>query len=50
LKSNLLSGIGYYDTLVKEMKEESEIYKNKMKEELEKYVFHIHSIDLPILQ
>jgi len=49
-KSNLLSGIGYYDTLVKEMKEESEIYKNKMKEDLEKYVFHIHSINLPILQ
>jgi len=49
-KSNLLSGIGYYDTLVKEMKEESEIYKNKMKEELEKHVFHIHSISLPVLQ
>jgi len=49
-KSNLLSGIGYYDTLVKEMKEESDIYKNKMKEELEKYVFHIHSISLPVLQ
>ena len=49
-KSNLLNGIGYYDTLVKEMKEESEMYKNKMKEELEKYVFHIQSIDLPILQ
>lgn len=49
-KSNLLSGIGYYDTLVKEMKEESENYKNKMKEELEKYVFHIHSISLPVLQ
>ncbi len=49
-KSNLLNGIGYYDTLVKEMKEESEIYKNKMKEELEKYVFHIHSINLPVLQ
>ncbi|MCJ7758143.1 MAG: hypothetical protein MUP24_08335, partial [Gillisia sp.] len=49
-KSNLLSGIGYYDTLVKEMKEESDIYKNKMKEELEKHVFHIHSISLPVLQ
>jgi hypothetical protein len=49
-KSNLLSGIGYYDTLVKEMKEESDIYKNKMKEELEKYVFHIDSISLPVLQ
>jgi len=49
-KSNLLSGIGYYDTLVKEMKEESEVYKNKMKEELEKHVFHIHSISLPVLQ
>jgi len=49
-KSNLLSGIEYYDTLVKEMKEESENYKNKMKEELEKSVFHIHSINLPILQ
>jgi len=49
-KNNLLSGIGYYDSLVKEMKEESEIYKNKMKEELEKHVFHIHSISLPVLQ
>jgi len=49
-KSNLLSGIGYYDTLVKEMKEESENYKNKMKEELEKHVFHIHSISLPVLR
>jgi hypothetical protein len=45
-----LSGIGYYDTLVKEMKEESENYRNKMKEELEKHVFHIHSISLPVLQ
>ncbi len=49
-KTNLLSGIEYYDALVKEMKEESEIYKNKMKEELEKYVFHIQSINLPVLQ
>jgi len=49
-KNNLLSGIEYYDTLVKDMKEESENYKNKMKEELEKSVFHIHSINLPELQ
>mgnify|MGYP006896870905 FL=1 len=49
-KTNLLSGIDYYDTLVNEMKEESEIYKNKMKEELEKTVSQIHSINLPILQ
>jgi hypothetical protein len=49
-KGNLLSGIEYYDTLVKEMKEESETYKKKMKEELEKSVFHIHSISLPVLQ
>lgn len=49
-KGNLLSGIEYYDALVKEMKEESEIYKNKMKEELEKSVFHIHSINLPVVQ
>ena len=49
-KNNLLSGIEYYDTLVNEMKEESEIYKNKMKEELEKTLFHIQSINLPILQ
>jgi hypothetical protein len=49
-KSNLLSGIEYYDTLVKDMKEESGNYKNKMKEELEKSVFHIHSISLPVLQ
>ena len=49
-KTNLLSGIEYYDALVNEMKEESDIYKNKMKEELEKTVFHINSIKLPILQ
>ncbi|MFO7721479.1 MAG: hypothetical protein R6W85_13720 [Gillisia sp.] len=49
-KTNLLSGIEYYDTLVHEMKEETEIYKNKMKEELEKTVFQIHAIKLPILQ
>ena len=49
-KTNLLSGIEYYDTLVHEMKEETEIYKNKMKDELEKTVLQIHSIKLPILQ
>lgn len=49
-KSNLLSGVEYYESLVKEMKEESENYKNKMKEELEKSVFHIRSINLPVLQ
>ncbi|MFN4764179.1 hypothetical protein ACKGJN_13705 [Gillisia sp. Q332] len=49
-KTNLLSGIEYYDTLVNEMKEETEIYKNKMKGELEKTVLQIHSIKLPILQ
>lgn len=49
-KTNLLSGIEYYDRLINEMKEESEIYKNKMKEELEKTVFQIHSIKVPILQ
>ena len=49
-KNNLLSGIEYYDTLVKEMKEESESYKNKMLKELKKSVFNIHSISLPVLQ
>ncbi|MFO8145924.1 MAG: hypothetical protein ACQEWG_12290 [Bacteroidota bacterium] len=49
-KTNLLHGIEYYDTLVHEMKEETEIYKNKMKDELEKTVLQIHSIKLPILQ
>lgn len=48
-KNNLLSGIEYYETIVNEMKDESEIYKNKMKEELEKSVFYLHSISLPVL-
>ncbi|MBW6483040.1 MAG: hypothetical protein K0B10_08250 [Vicingaceae bacterium] len=49
-KENLVSGIEYYNTLVEEMKEESEIYKNKMIEELQKSLFHIAEINLPVPQ
>ncbi len=49
-KENLVSGIEYYNTLVDEMKEESEIYKNKMIEELQKSLFHIAEINLPVIQ
>lgn len=49
-KENLLSGIEYYKTLTAEMKEESEIYKNKMLEELQKYFYNISAIDFPVTQ
>lgn len=49
-KGNLLSGIEYYKSLTAEMKEESEIYKNKMLEELQKYLFHVSEINFPVAQ
>lgn len=49
-KDNLLSGIEYYKSLTAEMKEESEIYKNKMLEELQKYLFHVSEINFPVAQ
>lgn len=49
-KENMISGIEYYKKLVEEMKEESEIYKNKFLEELERYYCNINNINLPIYQ
>lgn len=49
-KENMISGIEYYKELVGEMKEESEIYKNKFLEELERYYCNINNINLPVYQ
>lgn len=49
-KDNMISGIEYYKELAEEMKEESEIYKNKFLDELEKYYYNINSINLPVYQ
>lgn len=49
-KDNLISGIEYYKEIVDDMKEESDIYKAKMVEELEKYYYKINDISLPVYQ
>lgn len=49
-KENMISGIEYYKELVEEMKEESEIYKNKFLEELERYYCNINNINFPVYQ
>ena len=49
-KENMISGIEYYKELIGEMKEESEIYKNKFLEELERYYCNINNINLPVYQ
>lgn len=49
-KDNLISGIEYYKEIVDDMKEESDIYKAKMVEELEKYYYKINDINLPVYQ
>ncbi len=49
-KSNLLSGVTYYQDLIKEMKNESEVIKENMKEELSNYKNTIDSIVLPTLE
>ena len=49
-KSNLISGIEYYENLINEMKEESETIKTKFKEELENYKVIVAQIVLPTLE
>ena len=49
-KDNLISGIEYYKEIIDDMKEESDIYKAKMVEELEKYYYKINDISLPVYQ
>jgi len=49
-KDNLISGIEYYKEIVDDMKEESDIYKAKMVEELEKYYYKVNDISLPVYQ
>jgi hypothetical protein len=49
-KDNLISGIEYYKEIIDDMKEESDIYKAKMVEELEKYYYKINDINLPVYQ
>lgn len=49
-KDNLISGIEYYKEIIDDMKEESDIYKAKMVEELEKYYYKINDITLPVYQ
>jgi hypothetical protein len=49
-KANLNSGIEYYETLVGEMKEESDALKSKFKEELEQFKSVVAEIVLPTLE
>jgi hypothetical protein len=49
-KANLNSGIEYYETLVGEMKEESDALKSKFKEELEQFKAVVAQIVLPTLE
>jgi hypothetical protein len=49
-KANLNSGIEYYERLIEEMKEESELIKAKFKEELEQFRTIVAQIALPQLE
>jgi len=49
-KANLLSGVTYYESLIKDMKNESDLIKENMKEELALYKNVIESIQLPTLE
>ena len=49
-KENLNSGIAYYERLVEEMKEESDVIKLKFKEELEQFKAIVAQIVLPKLE
>jgi len=49
-KSNLLSGVQYYENLVKEMKEEKDNYKAKFMEELTAFNEKVIAIKLPSLE
>jgi hypothetical protein len=49
-KANLNSGIAYYESLVEEMKEESDVIKLKFKEELEQFKAIVSQIVLPKLE
>ncbi|MDG1475628.1 MAG: hypothetical protein P8Q14_00640 [Vicingaceae bacterium] len=49
-KANLNSGIEYYENLLNEMKDESEVIKTKFKEELAQYKAIVEEITLPSLE
>ena len=49
-KANLNSGIEYYENLLNEMKDESEVIKTKFKEELAQYKAIVAEITLPSLE
>jgi hypothetical protein len=49
-KTNLKSGIEYYESLVEEMKEESELIKTNFKAELQQFKDVVEQITLPTLE
>jgi len=49
-KTNLFSGITYYQDLIKEMKEETETFQVKFKNELNQFKETVKNIKLPTLE
>ena len=49
-RNNLLSGIEYYESFINEMKEETDQFKRKFKEELNHFNAMVESIQLPTLE